>query len=1385
MNIPIINKIIKYSRKKLSQSIYLKTLYRKVTNHPEYRPQHYFKDIKTAFHLFYHKGNISQSVELLTDLQDKYTFLQKDKKTAYLILGWGQLLKQQPIVPKKQYGPLFQSKRNHILMVLHSSVTNDTNGYSTRSHGLLKGLLTTNWETTALTRPGYPWDQKKERIINQETSHHIDDVIYINIPGINMKNTPINKYLEQAADYIELKARELCPEIIHAASNHLTALPALIAARRLGLPFIYEVRGLWELTHASTDPSWIHTERFELTKALEVLTASNADHVLTLTSGLKRELISRGISDSKISLLPNSVDMDQFTFKEKDQSLFDEIGLKKGIPTVGYIGSIVSYEGLDDLIYALKDLQDQEVDFNFLLAGSGAYIDKLLKLVETLGLNERFYFVGRVPFEAVNKYYSLIDICPFPRKPFLVTEIVSPLKPFEAMAMKKCILVSSVGALKEIVDDDTTGLIFEKGNIKSLTIQLKRLIESHELRSKLAENAYIWVQKNRTWQKTAEVLSDIYAETVRLEKEAVYAQTSFKKPKVAIIMDKFSHDSFIPEFNAIEITPETWKDVFIKEKPEFFIVESAWSGNNGAWTRKVGYYGESEFFDLKCVIEYCRSIEIPTIFYNKEDPVHFERFKITSSYFDHVFTTDFNSIKNYQELKNSVIKTVESMPFFAQPKIHNPILEVSKKDDAVIYGGTYYSGKFKERSKDVHKLLKASKKYNLKIYDRQHGDPTSPYKFPEEFASFVKGSLEYDEMISAYKKNKIVLNVNSVQKSPTMFARRVFEVLACGSALVSGESDGIRRIFGNTVAIPETEEKAEQIIGMLLQNNSLRRSLVFSAQRKIWSEHTAKHRLVQMLRSTGKSVSFKNLENYSIIMICNDMKASQNLFENLFNQTHLPFDIIVGNHSSLELTNIISEAKELGISVKNIALEDSNENNVYKGLSQYALCNNIAVVSDGLSYIETCFEDLLHCKKFTDADVIGFPLSSDGKDKHTISESNNFNLAVQVFRSIVQKKLFTNDMWNVLQNEEEYQTQLKDNNHIKIYATEYYEFTQEIHNIDYLKILKRKKTVLVAGHDFKFIGGLLKKFEADGYIVIYDKWDGHNTHNIKESKNLLKQADIIICEWCLGNAVWYSKNKFIHQKLLIRFHLQEIDLNYGKEINMHAVNNIIFVGPHILRDAIQTFNWIQYEKKLIEIPNYIDTTVLPKQNNTIFNLGIVGIVPQRKRFDLALEILEKLRHNDKNFQLYVKGKTAKDFPWMEHRHDELKYYKDQEERIENSKYLRGSVHYDGFGKDMLQWYSKIGFILSTSDFESFHLSIPDGAVSGSIPIILKWEGSDEIYPASWSLNSIEDAVKKILLLSNNNDVFLEEVKKCKDYVEKFSLQSIYRQWECLLEENKE
>lgn len=410
----------------------------------------------------------------------------------------------------KSYAPI--SKK--IAYFLHNSLPYSSGGYATRGHGLAVALTELGYNVVCASRPGYPFDipgDHEGKILPSEDV--IDGLRYLRIFDPSRKGLSAVDYMLAASEKIVDFLKEHRIEVVVAASNHLNAIPAAIAAKQVGIPFIYEVRGFWEITRLSREPDFKNTRLYVTQIENEKLAATYADEVFTLTSPMRDELIRRGVSQNKITILPNSCDPKKFSPRGRDGDLATKLGIPDDVPVIGYIGSFVQYEGLDNLAQACALLVKENIDFRLLLVGNenasgserGPITAEILRVAEEEGLTEKLIMPGRVPHEQVEAYYSLIDIAPFPRKPQPVTEMVSPMKPLEALAMQKAILVSSVQALREMVIENKTGLVFDKGNVKDLAEKLKTLINNPELRERLGVNGRIWVEEQRTWVKTAEV----------------------------------------------------------------------------------------------------------------------------------------------------------------------------------------------------------------------------------------------------------------------------------------------------------------------------------------------------------------------------------------------------------------------------------------------------------------------------------------------------------------------------------------------------------------------------------------------------------------------------------------------------------------------------------------------------------------------------------------------------------------------------------------------------------------------------------------------------------------------------------------------------------------
>lgn len=455
-------------------------------------------------------GCIEESNTLLEGLS-RADFNPAEHQKALQIEGAYRLYCRLPEVPENTPSAEYVCDAGSILYVASSSQPYHTTGYTTRTHHLLESLKAQGWGVHCVTRPGYPADRPDARNLDAPLLNIIDGVPYERIEGRHRREVSYDQYLIEAADRLEQTARRLRPVLIHAASNYEAALPALIAARRLGIPFCYEVRGLWEYTAASKKVGWEQTERFELDRRLEAYTAVHADRVFTLTKALAAELVCRGEAENRIELMPNAVNLSVFTKVERDQALAGELGVGANTFVCGYIGSVVKYEGLDDLIAAMPTLIRQVPDSRLLVVGDGEELVKLREQAAQLGVANQVVFTGKVPHGDVTRYFSLLDAIALPRKPYTVCKLVSPLKPFEAMAMRVPLVVSDVDALGEIFVHGETALLHGAGNPDSLAQALIQLAERPVLREYLAANAFAQVSRESQWSQVIRPLGDFYA----------------------------------------------------------------------------------------------------------------------------------------------------------------------------------------------------------------------------------------------------------------------------------------------------------------------------------------------------------------------------------------------------------------------------------------------------------------------------------------------------------------------------------------------------------------------------------------------------------------------------------------------------------------------------------------------------------------------------------------------------------------------------------------------------------------------------------------------------------------------------------------------------------
>jgi glycosyltransferase involved in cell wall biosynthesis len=291
--------------------------------------------------------------------------------------------------------------------------------------------------------------------------------------------------------------------------------------------------------------------------------------------------------------------------------------------------------------------------------------------------------------------------------------------------------------------------------------------------------------------------------------------------------------------------------------------------------------------------------------------------------------------------------------------------------------------------------------------------------------------------------------------------------------------------------------------------------------------------------------------------------------------------------------------------------------------------------------------------------------------------------------------------------------------------------------------------VVVAGHDLKFFTPLLDYLRLQPDLEVrLDKWAALGQHDAGASRELASWADVVICEWCGPNAVWYSRHKRRGSRLLIRLHRFELTSPYPAQVKIGAVNQVACVSRHYAALTREQTGWP--EAKVVTVPNYVDVAQLdrPKLDGARFHLGLVGIVPSRKRLDLALDVLEELRREDDRYLLFIKSGMPWEHWWVWQNPAEREHYATALRRIQRSPLLRGAVVFDDAGPDVAAWLRRVGFMLSTSDDESFHVAPAEGMASRAVPVVRHWPGAETIYDMRWIHQDTAEMTAAITALSD-------------------------------------
>ncbi len=394
-----------------------------------------------------------------------------------------------------------------ILHVLDHSVPLQS-GYTFRTLSILREQRALGWETFHLTG--------SKQGSGGALEEQVDDMHFYRTPvrRNRLSKLPILNQIfviNDLAQRLNNVVEVVKPDILHAHSPVLNALPALQVGRKFGIPVVYEIRAFWEDAAVDHGTSREGSLRYRVTRALESFAIKRVDAVTTICEGLKNDILARGISADKVTVIPNAVNIENFSVGvTPDTRLAQELGLD-GKQVLGFIGSYYAYEGLNILLDALPKMLTQNPDIRVLLVGGGPQEVALKAQAAQLNITDKVTFIGRVPHDQVQRYYNLIDVLVYPRLKMRLTDLVTPLKPLEAMAQGRLLAASDVGGHRELIQDEKTGILFKADDATSLADSVLSLLNSPEKWDALRQQGRIFVETERNWPISVSRYKHVYS----------------------------------------------------------------------------------------------------------------------------------------------------------------------------------------------------------------------------------------------------------------------------------------------------------------------------------------------------------------------------------------------------------------------------------------------------------------------------------------------------------------------------------------------------------------------------------------------------------------------------------------------------------------------------------------------------------------------------------------------------------------------------------------------------------------------------------------------------------------------------------------------------------
>lgn len=892
-------------------------------------------------------------------------------------------LAQQPTTP-------ITAIPNRIAYVVSHGQSYASNGYAIRTQGVARALNQHGLETLCFVRPGRPWelgaDGKLNGSVQPETL--VQGVRYIH------SRWPADKapageaeHLEQSvARYMEL-FRVYRPAAVLAASNYIVGLPAWVAAKRLGLPFYNEVRGFWELSRDAREPGYASQPQFKAEAERDAFVARQASSVFTLNQPMKDELAKRDVDPANIHIVPNGVSQAP-DIKRANTALRQKLGINAGEKVIGYVGSFSPYEGLDVLLDACTELVRSGEKLKLLLVGDNqSLIASSAANIADTGLQETppwLIQVGRVPHEHVADYYALLDAVVIPRKPLAVCQLVPPMKAAEALAYGKRLVVSDVAPLAEYTDHFDGVVSFEAGSAASLATALQGSLKlpvpkpNAELLSANTEpmvkalmgGGSVPKADAESLAKTAQAMSAAKSEKIAPSKGKLG-----RRLKAISIMDEISEECWRHEMSAFPINRNNYKEQVAGSLADFCFLESCWKGNRGSWEYAFTSPG-LKHANAQALLDLIPRVKkkMPLVFWNKEDPMHYDRYLPIAKSADIIFTTDETKVADYQ--RDVPKADVYAVPFAAQQKICNPSDRFRTKAESVCFAGSYYGVGHDERKRQMDALLPSIIEFKGAIYDRMSKIDSDRYKFPPQYEPFIRDAVPFTEVVKLYKRFKVFLNVNTIVESPTMMSRRVYELLACGTPVVSTPSKAIEEQFPGIVHMANDAKEANKIIEKLLTDEHFWEKTSHIGYREVMKKHTYTHRLRDIETSLG--YEYDDSEPLVSIITCTRRpNMIDRIVENMTRQNHPNCELILvlQNFSKAQAKELVDKIKAApsNIRVVEALVNDSSDTlgERFNKAAEIAQGEYIAKMDDDDFYFENYLTDMLIPFTFGDYGLVG------------------------------------------------------------------------------------------------------------------------------------------------------------------------------------------------------------------------------------------------------------------------------------------------------------------------------------------------------------------------------------------------------------------------------